>query len=195
MANSPAHRFHIVGPGADNPAAGSVAGVITLVLERGAFGGGTHATTASCLDVLATLAPLKGAVLDLGSGTGILAIAALRLGADRAVCVDINPEAVEIARRNGAANAVTDRMRCVLGDVEDVRGTDFDMVVANIGGELLIDASSAITCAARRGGHLLLSGILRDYSDDLADAYQRSGCRVVERRFADEFCTMLLRRD
>lgn len=169
--------------------------MITLVLEQGAFGGGTHATTASCLEMLAAMAPLRGAVLDLGSGTGILAIAALCLGAERAVCVDINPEAVEISRRNGAANAVTGRLEYVLGDVDDVRGTDFDLVVANIGGELLIEASRAVTRAARPGGHLLLSGILRDYSDDFAEAYQRLGCRVVERRLPGEFCTMLLRRD
>ena len=195
MADLPAHPFRIIAPGVDVPGAGAgAAGAMTLVLERSAFGGGTHATTASCLEVLASLAPLSGAVLDLGSGTGILAIAALRLGAERAVCVDINPDAVEIARRNGAANDLADRIEHVSGDVGDVRGAEFDLVVANIGGDLLIEAASAIAQAARHRGHLLLSGVLRDYADELAETYGRLGCRVVLRRFAGAFCTTLLRR-
>ncbi len=187
----PSHPFRILLPG---DAAGP-SGPMDLVLERAAFGGGTHPTTASCLAVLARLAPLAGArLLDLGAGTGILAIAALRLGAARAVCVDVNPECVESARRNGERNGVADRLAHRAGTAEDLAGERFDLVVANIGGELLLDQAARIAPLARPGGRLVLSGLLRGWADALESAYAPHGCRVLDRRFPGEFCTLLLQR-
>jgi ribosomal protein L11 methyltransferase len=185
----PRHPFRIL------PPAGAAAAVAPtdLVLEGSAFGGGTHPTTKSCLEALAALAPLGGLrVLDLGAGTGILAIAALRLGAAGAVCVDVNPDAVASARRNGEANGVGDRLEHRLGSAEALAGERFDLVVANIGGELLLDEAARIAPLARRGGRLLLSGLLRGWAGELEDAYARLGARVLERRFPGEFCTLLL---
>lgn len=185
------HPFRILDP-AD---AAGAAGPTDLVLERGAFGGGTHPTTASCLELLAGLAPLSGVrLLDLGSGTGILAIAALRLGAASAVCVDVNPEAVESARRNGVLNGAGARLEHRCGTV-DVAGAEFDLVVANIGGELLLDEAARVVAAARPGGRLLLSGLLRGWAGELEEAYARLGCAVVARSSPGEFVTLLLERD
>jgi ribosomal protein L11 methyltransferase len=189
----PIHPFRILSPG--EPALPCVPGTLDLVLERSAFGGGSHPTTVSCLELLTELAPLDGLrVLDLGSGTGILGIAALRLGASRALCVDVNPEAVASAVRNGAANGLEARLdhRCAMAD--DLAGATFDLVVANIGGELLLDQVAHVAPLARPGGRLLLSGLLRGYAGELAEAYARHGCEVVARRFPGEFCTLLLRR-
>jgi len=182
--------FHILAPG---DAAAAVAPT-DLVLESSAFGGGTHPTTISCLEVLAGLAPLGLRLLDLGSGTGILAIAALRLGAAGALCVDVNPDAVASARRNGIANRVDDRLEHRCGTTDDLAGERFDLVVANIGGELLLDEAERIAPLAHPGGRLLLSGMLRGYAGDLETAYARLGCGVLARRFPAEFCTLLLRR-
>jgi ribosomal protein L11 methyltransferase len=165
-----------------------------LVIEGSAFGSGTHPTTVTCLALLAELAPLTGSVLDLGSGSGILGIAALRLGAGRAVCVDVNPDAVAAARRNGVANGVDDRLEHRRATAGDLAGESFDLVAANIGGELLLDEAARIAPLARGGGRLLLSGVLRDYAGDLERAYVRLGCAVLGRRFPGEFCTVLLRR-
>lgn len=188
--SSSTHPFRVLGPQE------AASGALDLRLERSAFGGGTHPTTASCLGALASLVPLAGLrVLDLGSGTGILGIAAVRLGADAALCVDVNPDAVESARRNGEANGVADRVRHRAATAADLAGERFDLVVANIGGELLLDEAHHVAPLARRGGRLLLSGLLRDYADDLAAAYAREGCRVVDRAFPAEFCTLLLARD
>jgi ribosomal protein L11 methyltransferase len=167
-----------------------------LVIAGSAFGGGSHPTTASCLELLAALAPLDGArVLDLGSGSGILAIAALRLGAATAVCVDPSPEAVESARRNGDLNGVPDRLEHVRGDAGDLGGlAPFDLLVANVGGELLLDEAARVVALARAGGTLLLSGLLRAWAGDLEAAYAALGCEVLERRFPGDFCTLLLRR-
>lgn len=186
------HPFRVL-----DPAAAALArGPFDLVIARAAFGGGTHATTASCLAVLAGLAPLSGQrVLDLGSGTGILALAALRLGAASALCVDVNPEAVEIARRNGALNREEDRLSHRCGTASDLDGERFDLVVANIGGELLVDEAASVAALARPGGRLLLSGLLVEWADALESAYARLGCRAVDRRLPGPFCTLLLARD
>jgi ribosomal protein L11 methyltransferase len=165
-------------------------------VEGSAFGSGTHPTTRSCLEILATLAPLDGLrVLDLGSGSGILGLAALRLGAASALCVDLNPEAVESARRAGAENGLAIRLSHRVGTASDVAGTEFDLVVANIGGALLVDEAACIAPLARPGGRLLLSGLLRECAADLEAAYGARGCRTVDRRFADGFCTVLLARE
>ena len=188
----PAHPFRVRHPGDGR----GPPGPLDLVVEGGAFGSGTHPTTLSCLEILATLAPLDGLrVLDLGSGSGILGLAALRLGAASALCVDLNPEAVESARRAGAENGLAIRLSHRVGTASDVAGTEFDLVVANIGGALLVDEAAGIAPLARSGGRLLLSGLLREGAADLEAAYLARGCRRVDRRFADGFCTVLLARE
>jgi ribosomal protein L11 methyltransferase len=191
LSDAIGHPFRILSPG--ETAAATLP--TDLVIEGSAFGGGTHPTTASCLELLAALAPLDGLrVLDLGSGSGILAIAALRLGAASALCVDVNPDAVESARRNGAANRAGDRLAHRCGSAGDLAGASFDLVVANIGGELLVDEAGSVAPLARPGGRLLVSGLLRGWAGDLERAYARLGCSVLARRFPADFCTLLLRR-
>ncbi len=186
------HPFRILSP-ADAP---SAPGPTELVLERSAFGGGTHPTTVSCLEVLTALAPLDGLrVVDLGSGSGILGIAALRLGAAAALCVDVNPDAVESARRNGVASGVADRLAHRCGSADELGAGGFDLVVANIGGELLLDQADRIVPVARPGGRLLLSGLLRGYAEELEERCVRLGCRVLERRLPGGFCTVLFARE
>jgi ribosomal protein L11 methyltransferase len=190
---APVHPFRILSPGA--AAAPCAPGTIDLALELSAFGGGSHPTTASCLELLASLAPLAGVrLLDLGSGSGILGIAALRLGASRALCVDVNPDAVASARRNGDRNGVGDRLEHRAGTVEDLAGQTFDLVVANIGGELLLDQADQVAPLVRPGGRLLVSGLLRGWAEPLEAAYAARGHRTLERRLPGEFCTILLQR-
>jgi ribosomal protein L11 methyltransferase len=186
-----AHPFRILDP-ADAPAA---VAATDLVIERSSFGGGRHPTTASCLELLAGLAPLGGLrLLDLGSGSGILAIAALRLGAGSAVCVDVNPDAVASARRNGQRNGLEGRLEHRLGGLADLAGAVFDLAVANVGGELLLEEAGRLVPLVRGGGRLLVSGLLRDWAAELEAAYGRLGCRVLARRFPAGFCTLLLER-
>jgi ribosomal protein L11 methyltransferase len=192
-ASSPKTRrpFRVLTP-AD---AGQARDATDLVIEPSAFGGGSHPTTASCLEVLAALAPLDGRrVLDLGSGSGILGIAAVRLGAASALCLDVNPEAVACARRNGLANGVDGRLAHRQGGPGDVAGEAFDLVVANVGGELLLDEARRIAGLARPGGLLLLSGLLQGWALDLERAYLAARCGIVQRRSAAEFCTLVVER-
>jgi len=183
-------RFRIVPPGT-SPSLDR----IDLIMDRGAFGSGEHETTASCIEVLETLPEVSGArILDLGSGTGILSLAALKLGASSALCVDIAPEAVDSARRNAAHNALEERIDHVVGTLADVSGEGFDLVLANIYGDILLDVAADLVPKARKGAPLLLSGILWEYNFDVRKAYGRLGCDLAKNRMLEEFSTVLLRK-
>lgn len=183
-------RFRVVPPGTPP----SDDGRLDLVVPRGAFGSGEHETTVSCLEMLEGLGDLRGArVLDLGSGTGILAIAALALGAGWAVLVDNDPRAVEAARLHCAHNGVGDRVAIVHGELKDVREADFDLLLANIYGDILLRVAPDLVARAGRGARLVLSGILWEHNWDIRQCYARLGCELKSNRFLDEYSTLLLR--
>lgn len=190
MSPSPTRQpFRVLPPG-EPPT-----GPHDLVLEGSAFGSGTHPTSLACLELLAERAPLSGLhVLDLGSGSGLLGLAALRLGAARALCLDVNPDAVASARRNGLANGLDGRVEHRCGGPDDLAGARFDLVIANVGGDLLLDRAELVTSLARPGGTLILSGLLAGWAPDLESAYAGRGCRVLARREAGAFCVLLLER-
>jgi ribosomal protein L11 methyltransferase len=145
--------------------------------------------------MLAELPEVRGArVLDLGSGTGILAFAALKLGAARAVCVDINPQAVETARRNGVLNGLSERLTHRTGTLDPAGEDQFDLVLANIYGDILLDLAQSLVGRARPGALLLLSGILWEYNFEVRQRYERLGCEVIRNRMLEQFSTVLLRK-
>jgi len=169
---------------------------IDLIMQRGAFGSGEHETTVSCLEILENCPAVHGArVLDLGSGTGILAIAALKLGARHAVCVDIEADAVETARVNCQLNQLAAEVTHITGTLEAVKESDFDLVLANIYGDILLDLAEDLTAKLKPGGILLLSGILWEYNFDVRQAYEKTGCVVVRNRMLEEFSTTLMTRN
>jgi ribosomal protein L11 methyltransferase len=164
-------------------------------MAPGAFGSGEHETTASCLELLGELPEAPGArVLDLGSGTGILAIAALKLGARSALCVDLDPEAVRTCKRNCELNGVGDRVEHACGTIDQVAGDPFELVLANLYGDILLRVAERLVAGTRSGGVLLLSGILHEDNYDLRKRYQELGCAVLRNRQLEEFTTILLRK-
>jgi ribosomal protein L11 methyltransferase len=183
-------KFRIAPPGC-SPSADR----IDLVMQRGAFGSGEHQTTRSCLELMENMAGLDTAhVLDLGSGTGILAIAALKLGARHAFCADIEAQAVETARVNCALNNLDGRTTHITGTLDKVHKTGFDVVLANIYGDILLDLASSLSGKLKQGGTLLLSGILWEYNFDVRQAYEQQGCQVVKNRMLEEFSTVLMKK-
>lgn len=153
-------------PAGMSPDTGDDATVVRL--DPGlAFGTGRHATTALCLEWLSEL-PLAGrCVLDFGCGSGLLAIAALRLGADRVLAVDIDEQALAATRTNAAANGVADRVE--LAGAPDAQR--YDVVVANVLAGPLVRLAPTLAAALRPGGVIGLSGILEQQVDEVIAAY------------------------
>jgi ribosomal protein L11 methyltransferase len=144
---------------------------INVVLDPGlAFGTGAHATTRLCLNWLATR-PLPGrVVIDYGCGSGILAIAALKLGAAAAIGVDTDSQALSVSRENAARNGVDERfVACFPQDLSTNQTAP--IVVSNILSETLIELAPELTVRVGRGGQLALSGILADQANEVASAY------------------------
>ena len=153
-------------------------GATVVHLDPGlAFGTGSHPSTALCLEWLATHRPLGARVLDYGCGSGILAIAALKLGAVQASAVDIDPQALTATAENAANNGVADRLTCAT--VEQVCGKPvdgpvdeaMDLVLANILARPLIDLAEALVRAVKPGGRIVLAGLLDTQADDVKAAY------------------------
>jgi len=141
-----------------------------LILDPGlAFGTGTHPTTALCLEWLADHRADRKCVIDYGCGSGILAIAALLLGAGKAFAVDIDPQALIATRDNALKNGVADKMHCC--DPSELSDAPVDLVCANILAKPLIDLAPKLTRRVGRGGKVLLSGILENQIDTVRQAY------------------------
>lgn len=134
------------------------------------FGTGHHATTRLCLAALQSIDLRGKVVLDVGTGSGLLAIAAAKLGAARAIGTDDDPDAVQAARENLESNQVTN-VELVVSDVMNDPLPAADVVVANITGALIVRASSRLVAAVRPGGVLILSGILASERDDIQRAF------------------------
>lgn len=143
---------------------------VVVHLDPGlAFGTGTHPTTALCLEWLDGLALQGKAMLDYGCGSGVLAIAALKLGCERALAMDIDPQAVIATRRNAADNGVAGRLQ-VLGSPAAISGR-FEVVVANILAGPLVEFADSITSTLADRGMLALSGVLCEQATDVMAAY------------------------
>ncbi|MDR6176824.1 ribosomal protein L11 methyltransferase [Pseudomonas sp. SORGH_AS 211] len=151
---------------------------VNLLLDPGlAFGTGTHPTTSLCLQWLDGEPVAGRQVLDFGCGSGILAIAALLLGAERAVGTDIDVQALEASRENANRNGI-DPTRFPLYLPADLPGEQADVVVANILAGPLVGLAEQITRLTRIGGRLALSGILAEQAEDVRAAY--AGCFDLE---------------
>lgn len=143
---------------------------VNLVLDPGmAFGTGSHPTTRLCLEWLESNVSPGCSLLDYGCGSGILAIAAARLGAGCVAGVDIDPQAVEAARANAERNEVA----AVFSDSTQSVAGEYDLVVANILSNPLRVLAPAICAHVRPGGRLALSGILREQADEIIAIYSQ----------------------
>jgi ribosomal protein L11 methyltransferase len=177
------------------PGAEVLAGRVPLWMERGAFGSGEHETTFNCLEIISQLEMKKtDKIIDLGSGTGILSIAALLLGAGKAWCVDIEEEAIASCQRNAHLNQIDQQIEHCHGTLDKLEETAFDLGLANIYGDILLLVTDDLARRICPGGKLLLSGILWEYNFDVRQRYQKLGYEILENRMHSEFSTLLLQR-
>ncbi len=149
-----------------------------------AFGTGLHATTALCLEGLGQMS--LSTVLDVGTGTGVLAMAAAKLGATRVMGTDNDPEAVRVAVENAAKNDMQDKIQLSGDDLPQITET-FDLVVANILAGPLVDMAPALTAKMAPGGRLMLSGILGTQAETVKAAYIAQGLKDVQITARDEW--------
>ncbi|KAA0892142.1 50S ribosomal protein L11 methyltransferase [Oryzomonas rubra] len=173
---------------------------IVLSLDPGmAFGTGGHETTRLCLEQLETVllgrpvAP-PPSVLDLGTGSGILAMAAARLGAGRICAVDIDPDAVEVARENMAINGLAERIECSATPLESLAGP-FDVILANILAEELVRLAPQLTERLAAGGVLILSGILAEKEAFVRNGFAAQPLVYRETAHQGEWVAMLYSKD
>ena len=165
-----------------------------------AFGTGHHATTSGCLIALADLAKRRAPrrVLDLGCGTGVLAIAAARLTRRPVLASDIDPVATATARANARLNAVAGLVAAVtapgLAHARIARAAPFDLVMANILAGPLVALAPAIARATKSGGHVVLSGLLTGQERRVTAAYVGQGFRIVRRLRRAGWSTLVLSR-
>ncbi|MBF0614636.1 MAG: 50S ribosomal protein L11 methyltransferase [Magnetococcales bacterium] len=157
-----------------------------------AFGSGTHATTRGCLELLEVLAAERplGRVLDMGTGSGVLAIWAALLGAEHVVATDLDPVAVETAQRNGQLNGVAERLAVI--ESAEVPSGRYGTIVANILAAVLLQTAPALAAALKPGGALILSGILRDQARDVQLAYEGEGLILQRTLLLEEWAVLLL---
>lgn len=154
-----------------------------ITLDPGmAFGTGTHETTALCLTVLDELVKGGERVLDIGTGSGILAIAALLLGAKTAEGVDIDPMCVRTAGENAELNSVQDRFRVLVGDLSDKASGKYDLITANIVANAILHLAPAVPALLAENGTFIASGIIDTRRDEVADGLRAAGLEVVEIR-------------
>ena len=146
-------------------------GAVNVMLDPGlAFGTGTHPTTSLCLNWLDSQDLTGKTVIDFGCGSGILAIAALKLGARHAIGIDIDPQAIQASRDNAERNGVSDKLDLYLPH-QQPPGLSADVVVANILAGPLRELAPLIGVLPVSGGKLALSGVLASQADDVCSAY------------------------
>lgn len=149
------------------------AGACNIILDPGiAFGTGSHPTTALCLEFLDQYPPVGKSVLDFGCGSGILAIAAYKLGAKKITCIDIDPQALDATANNATRNTI-DPQELNISLPQKLAQEAVDYLMANILSGPLIELESKFADLTRSGARLLLSGILTEQVDKIIQAYQQ----------------------
>ena len=154
---------------------------VKLILDPGlAFGTGGHETTSLCLEALDQRVRGGERVLDIGTGSGILAIAALKLGAASAEGVDIDPVAVRTAGENAALNGVADKLTVLVGDLSDKASGKYDIITANIVANAIISLAPSVPGLMAEGAAFIASGIIDSRKDEVIAALEKAGLSVQE---------------
>jgi ribosomal protein L11 methyltransferase len=163
------------------------------MIDGTAFGSGLHPTTALCVELIEELVEYESpaALLDVGTGSGVLALAALLRGVPRAVGVDIDRAAILTAVENRRLNAVDRRLTLVQGGPEAIRG-GWPLVVANVLAAPLIEMSSSLVQRVGHGGRLVLSGIAASVAVEVESAYRRLGMRSASVHPRAGWCALVM---
>ena len=172
---------------------------VVLTVDPGqAFGTGTHETTRMCLRFIEGAYAQEGSpprsVLDIGTGTGILGIAAAKLGATRVLAIDTDPVAVEVAVKNAEINEVANVLRAEETILSEISG-QFDMVLGNLIAEILVDLAELIVARCAPGGRVIVSGILSEKSGGVIEEFSGHGAKLAGKTVDGEWTALLFRKE
>ncbi len=171
------------------------AGEVIVTLDSNmAFGTGEHETTSLCLEALQETIRVGDVVIDVGCGSGILGIAAAKLGAKVCYLTDIDPVAVESARHNALKNGVSQKVIVAHSDLLEDSSVRGDVVLANITAEILVRLASSIPKNLKEGGALILSGIIADRLSLVKEAFAAQGLALFAERRKGEWYALVYRR-
>jgi ribosomal protein L11 methyltransferase len=164
--------------------------IVITIDPKMSFGTGEHQTTKLVIQLLEkyTLPGMK--ILDAGTGTGILSIAAVKLGAARVIGFDTDEWCYENAQENCKVNNVSEQVEIRIGDINIIPEKDFDLILANIQKNILLELSGEFSKKLDSKGIILLSGLLKDDERDIIKVYTSKGFRYLESRQMDEWIAM-----
>lgn len=168
-------------------------GRTVLNIDPGAaFGTGTHATTSLCLSLLENYISPDTAMLDIGTGSGILSIASVLLGAKTAIGVDIDAQSVKTAKENALINNIADKCEFIVGDLADKITGKYNVICANIVADVIIRLFENVEQFLEKDGVFIISGIIDIRKDNVLTAAYEHGFKLKEECYKDNWCAFVL---
>lgn len=166
--------------------------IVLTIDPKMSFGTGEHQSTKLVLRLLEKYVKQGMKILDVGSGTGILAIASIKLGAKKAVAVDFDEICLENCKENCAVNNVENEIEILTGEIDDVKEDDFDLILANIHKNVLIEIAEKIIARLKPNGKVILAGLLTSDQKDIESKYLSLGFRTDQVEQMDEWIAVAL---
>ncbi len=164
---------------------------LVIELDPGmAFGTGTHETTAMCMKLIEKYVKNGMEVFDVGCGSGVLGIAASKMGANKVICVDIDTVACRVAQENVEINSVEKNTSVICGNLLDVVSEKADVVIANIIADIIISFSDDVEKFMKPNAVFISSGIIKDRKEDVLDKFLKKGFKVLELLEEGEWCAI-----
>ncbi|MCX8010223.1 MAG: 50S ribosomal protein L11 methyltransferase [Ignavibacteria bacterium] len=168
--------------------------IVITIDPKMSFGTGYHQTTRLMIRLLEKYIMPNTVVLDVGCGTGVLSIAAVKLGAEKAFACDIDELCQENALENFQKNSVTEKVKFFLGGIKSVPEIYFDLILANINRNILIEIAADVAKRCNAGGSVILSGLLIQDEEKIIDKYSQLGFKLAERMFEDEWLGLVFKK-
>ncbi len=169
--------------------------IIIGIDPKMSFGTGEHQTTKLVLQFLEKYTEQGARVLDVGCGTGVLAIGAVLLGAQKAIGIDNDEWCLLNGNENVALNSLEEKVEIRLCETKDVAEKDFDLILANINKHILIEIRDDLYGKMKTGGTLILSGLLTSDEEDIVSSYSGKGLKLIEKKNQDEWIALVFRKD
>lgn len=167
--------------------------IIINIVPKMSFGTGEHQTTKLVIKFLEKYLEKDSRLLDVGSGTGILSIIAAKLGASSAIAVDNDEWCYNNGTENCKINDVREKVQVVLGEIKDIHEKEFDIITANIQKNILIEIAHQLKERLKKGGILILSGLLITDEIDITEYYQKIGFKLINKERMDEWMAFVLK--